>query len=67
MERKFIPDRYNRNIGWFSHNNHFCLIWKPEGVSFFQAIKKLKHKFKIVDKDITEENVNSHFKYEFIP
>ena len=23
--------------------------------------------FKIVDKYITEENVNSHFKYEFIP
>ena len=24
----------------FIHNNHFCLIWKPDGVSFDKAIKK---------------------------
>ena len=50
----------------FLHNNHFCLIWRPEGVSFNQAIKVLKDCFKIVDNFITKENVNSHFKYEFI-
>ena len=49
------------------YNNHFCLIWKSEGVSFNQAIRELKDNFKIVDNYITEENVNSHFKYEFIP
>ena len=27
----------------------------------------MKDNFKIVDKYITEDNVNSHFKYEFIP
>ena len=37
------------------------------GVSFNQAIKELKDNLKIVDNFITEENVNSHFKYEFIP
>ena len=51
----------------FLHSNHFCLIWKSGGVSFNQAIKELKDNFKIVDNYITEENVNSHFKYEFIP
>ena len=50
----------------FLHDSHFCLIWKSEGVSFKQAIKKLKHNFKIVDNYITEENVNFHLKYEFI-
>ena len=48
-------------------NNHFCLLWKSEGFSFIRAIKELKDNFKIVDNFITEENVNSHFKYEFIP
>ena len=40
---------------------------KSEGVSFKQAIKELKDNFKIVDNYITEENVTSHFKYEFTP
>ena len=44
-----------------------CLIWKSEGVSFIQAIEELKDNFKKVDNYITERNVNSHFKYEFIP
>ena len=56
-----------RNIALFLYNKHYCLIWKPEGVSLNQAITELKNKFKIVDNYITEENVKSHFKYEFIP
>ena len=48
-------------------NNHLCVIWKSEVVSFKQANKELKDKFKLVDNYITEENVNSHCKYEFIP
>ena len=36
-------------------------------VSFNQAIKELKDNFKIVDNYITQENVDSHFKYEPIP
>ena len=57
----------DRNIALFLFSNLFCSTWKSEGVSFNQAIEKFKVIFKIVGKYITEENVNSHFKYEFIP
>ena len=57
----------NRDRALFIYNNHFCLIWKSEGVSFFRDVKELKDNFKIVDNYITEENVTSHFEYEFIP
>ena len=56
----------NRDRALFLYNNHFCLIWKSEGVSFHQAINELKNNFKKDDNYITEENVTSHFKYEFI-
>ena len=45
----------------FLYNNHFCLKWKSEGVSFNQAITEIKNNFKIVDNFITEQNVKSHF------
>ena len=57
----------NRDTALYLYNNHFCLIWKSRNVSFNQAIRELKNNFKKVDNYITEENVNSHFKYEFIP
>ena len=57
----------NRVNALYLFNNHFCLIWKSEGVSFKDAIKELKDNFRIVDNFITEENVNCHFKYEIIP
>ena len=66
-ERVFPRFVTNRDSALFLFNNHFCLIWKSEGVCFNQAIKELKVNFKLVDNYITEENVNSHFKYEFIP
>ena len=28
-----------RNIALKMHNNHFCLIWKSDSISFIQAIK----------------------------
>ena len=43
------------------------MIWKSENISFNQAIKELKDKFKYLDIYITEENVNIHFKNEFLP
>ena len=49
------------------YNNHFCLIWKSQGVGFNQVIQELKDNYKIVDNYITEENDHSHFIYEFIP
>ena len=66
-ERVFPRSVTERYIALKIHNNHFCLISKSEGVSLNQAIKDLKDNFKIVDSFITEENVNSHFKNEFIP
>ena len=57
----------NRDSALYLYNNHFCLIWKSEGVSFIRAVEELKDNFKTVDNYITEENVKSHFKYEFIP
>ena len=57
----------NRNSALYLFNNHFCLIWKSEGVSFIQAITELKDNFKMVDNYITEENVNYHFIYELSP
>ena len=55
------------NLALCLYNNHFCLLWKSENVSFNQAITELKHKFKVVDNFIVEGNVISHFKCEFIP
>ena len=57
----------NRDTTLLLYSNNFCLIWKTESVKFKQAIKELKDNFKIVDNYITEENVNFHFIYEFIP
>ena len=57
----------DRDTALFSYNNHFCWLWKSENVSFNQTTKELKDSFKIFNKYITEENVNSHFIYEFIP
>ena len=57
----------NRDSALYLYDNHVCLIWKSEGVSFKQAIKEIGDNFKKVDNYITEENVNSHFKYEFVP
>ena len=65
--RVFPRSVTKKDSALFLYNNHFCLIWKSEGVSFDQAIKEMKDNFKIVDNYITEGNVNSHFKYEFIP
>ena len=57
----------DRNNALFLYNNHFCLIWKSQGVSFNQAVQELKDNFKVVDNYITEENVKSHFEYIFKP
>ena len=66
-DRVFPRTVTNRDSALYLYNNHFCLLWKSYGVSFNQAVQELKENFKIVDNYITEENVNSHFKYEFIP
>ena len=66
-ERVFPRSVTERKIALYLYNNHFCLIWKPEGVSFNQAMQELKDNFQIVDNYITEENVNSHFEFFYKP
>ena len=57
----------DRNNALYLNNYHFCLLWNSEKVSFNKAIKDLKDNFKIADNYITEENVKSRFKNDFIP
>ena len=66
-DRVFPRTVTNRDSALYLYINHFCLIWKSQGVSFNQAIQELKNNFKKFDNYITEENAISHFKYEFIP
>ena len=56
-----------RNMSLKIHNNHFCLIWKSNGVSFDRAIKELKDNFRIVDNVISDKHVKSYIKYEYNP
>ena len=68
METESFPRSVTeRNKAFLLYNNNFCLIWKSEGVSFIQVVKEFKDNFKKVDDYITEQNVNSYFKFEFIP
>ena len=46
-----------RNTSLFIYNNHFCLIWKSNGISFDKAIKQLKDNFEVVDNGISEKRV----------
>ena len=66
-DRVFPRSVTNRDSALFLFNNHFCVIWKSENVSFKQTIRELDDNFKMVDNYITDENVTSHFKYEFTP
>ena len=56
-----------RNPALKIHNNHFCLIWKSDGVSFDRAIRELKDNFKVVDNVISDKHVKSYIKYEYKP
>ena len=50
------------------HNNHFCLIWKSNGVSFNQVIEnELKPNFKVVDNAVSDKHVKSFMKFEYNP
>ena len=48
------------------HNNHFCLIWKSDRISFNQVIEnELKPNFKVVDNVISDKHVKGFIKYEY--
>ena len=50
----------------FIQNNHFCLIWKSNGISFDKT-KELKDNFKVVDNVISDKHVKSFIKYDYKP
>ena len=49
------------------YENHFCLIWKSDGVSFEKAIRELKDNFKVVDNVVSDKHVKNFIKYEYNP
>ena len=52
----------------FIYNNHFCLIWKSNGISFNQVIEnELKPNFKVVDNVVSDKHVKKLIKYEYNP
>ena len=56
-----------RNTSLFIYKNHFCLIWKSNGISFDKTIKEIKDNFKVVDNVISDKHVKSFNKYEYNP
>ena len=51
----------------FIYNNHFCLIWKSDGISFDKTIKEIKDNFKVVDNVVSDKQGKSFIKYEYKP
>ena len=50
------------------HNNHFCLIWKSENISFKQLKEnESQPNFKVVDNVLSDKHVKSFIKYEYNP
>ena len=56
-----------RNTSLFIYENHFCLIWKPDGISFEKTVTELKDNFKVVDNVLSDKHVKSFIKYEYNP
>ena len=56
-----------RDIAFKIHENHFCLIWKSNGISFNQAKEELKDNFYIVYSVPSDKHVKSFIKYEYKP
>ena len=57
-----------RNTSLFIYNNHFCLIWNSDGISFNQVIEdELKQNSKVVDNVISDKHVKSFIKCEYNP
>ena len=47
------------------HQNHFCLKWKSNGISFNKAIEELKINLDVVDNVIYDECDKSFIKDEY--
>ena len=57
-----------RNIALKIHNNHFCLIWISDGISFKKAIEdKLQPNFKVFHNVIFDKHNKNFVEYEYKP
>ena len=63
MEKNII----DRIKALFSHNIHFSLIWKSEGINFNKANDEMKKKLKIRDNYKNNDNLNGYFDYVYKP
>ena len=59
-----LRNRTQRITSVFMENNHFCLIWKSQNISFNQVKENdLKPNFKVLDNVIPDKHVKSFIKY----
>ena len=61
------PNLTQRDTALKIHENHFCLIWKSDGINFDKAVKELKDNFKACDNVISDKHGESFIKYEYNP
>ena len=63
VEKSSPRNTTERIRAMFSYNNHFCLVWKSEGVTFDKAVEELISKFINVDNCLSQDNVSGYFGY----
>ena len=51
----------------YTFNNHFCLVWKSNGTTFYLAREELKLNLKDVIIVISDKHDESFVRYEFGP
>ena len=67
--KKVWPGNFtHRNTAIKIHNNHSCLVWKSNGITFNQVIEdEMKPKFRVVDIVLSDKHVKSFINYDYIP
>ena len=61
-------NKAERKTSLYVHENHFCLIWKTQSISFKKAIEdEIEPNFKVVDNVISDKHVKSCVQYEYKP
>ena len=55
------------NISMFIYNNHFCIFWESNNISFNQAIEELNVNYKVIDNVISDNHFESFIENEYKP
>ena len=61
-KKVYLRSVTERNKTLSSYINHFCLMWKSDGVSFQKTTEELKSKHTIGNNRLSFDNVKSFFK-----